>query len=216
MTLPNRVLPDGSLAAIPARGLLMGNRGGRFHRPGSSEPPARIQVSPQWICCVLAFKGRRREVWSRGYTELFFCDEVTALAAGHRPCMECRRKDALAYRSALVVGLGLSAVPSFPEIDALLDSQRRVGRDKRLHEVDAVPLPDGSMIRAADDTGFLAIRGKWALRWSPEGYGERMPRPIGRVLALTPPATLAALRLGYAPLWHGSAVDLSAAETAGT
>jgi hypothetical protein len=91
MPLPNRVRPDGSLFATPERGLFYGNRGGRFHDPASQAVPERLYATRQWLCCVLAFKGRKRKVWGRGYTELFFCDEVTALAAGHRPCMECRR-----------------------------------------------------------------------------------------------------------------------------
>ena len=99
MPLPNRVRPDGTLFADPARGSMFGNRGGRFHDPDRHVVPRRIHASRHWLCCVLAFKDRRRRVWGQGYTELFFCDEVTALAAGHRPCMECRRRDALAHAS---------------------------------------------------------------------------------------------------------------------
>lgn len=203
MPLPNRVAPDGGLLAAPARGLLMGNRGGRFHDPQTRALPRRIQASRQWICCVLSFKNRRRPVWSRGYTELFFCDEVTALAAGHRPCMECRRADALAYRAALVEGLGLSETPLFPAIDRLLDGERRDGRAKRLHRLPAETLPDGAMI--ADEGRFLALRADTALPWSPTGYVGRQARPTGMVSVLTPPASLAALARGYRPLWHPSA-----------
>jgi hypothetical protein len=203
MPLPNRIRPDGSLFAASARGLLFGNRGGRFHDPVRRELPRRSYAPRQWICCVLAFKGRRREVWGRGYTELFFCDEVTALAAGHRPCMECRRTDALRYRAALVAGLGLAKLPSFPDIDVLLDQQRRIGREKRLHRLPAATLPNGAMV--ADAGGFLALSGDAALLWSPAGYVARQPRPVGEVTVLTPPASLAALANGYAPVWHGSA-----------
>lgn len=128
MPLPNRVRPDGSLFADPARGLLFGNRGGRFHDPATKALPTRLFATKQWICCVLSFKGRQRDVWGRYYTELFFCDEVTALAAGHRPCVECRRVDAHAYRAALVAGLGLAELPLFPAIDERLDRERRDGR----------------------------------------------------------------------------------------
>lgn len=200
--LPNRVAPDGRLFADPARGLLFGNRGGRFHHPRTCDTPRRLYANRQWICCVLAFKDRRREVWGRGYTELFFCDEVTALAAGHRPCMECRRTDALAYRAALMRGAGLDATPSFPAIDRLLDEQRRTGQAKRLHRLPAEGLPDGAMI--ADGTRWLALRGTEALLWRPDGYGTREPRPTGIVSALTPPASLAALAHGFRPLWHPS------------
>jgi hypothetical protein len=99
MPLPNRVWPDGKLMAHPARGLLMGNRGGQIHDP-QTRTIRRQQASRRWICCVPSFKGRRREVMRAGYTELFFLDEVTALAAGHRPCFECRRAEAQAYATA--------------------------------------------------------------------------------------------------------------------
>ncbi|WP_376985274.1 hypothetical protein [Bosea sp. R86505] len=207
MPLPNRVAPDGSLLAVPARGLLMGNRGGRFHDAQTRAVPRSIQASRQWICCVLTFKERRRTVWSQGYTELFFCDEVTALAAGHRPCMECRRKDALAYRAALVEGLGFSETPLFPEIDRLLDGERRDGRGKCTHRRPAEALPDGAMIR--EDGRFLALKGDKALLWSPAGYVGEASRPTGTVTVLTPPASLAALAKGYRPLWHPSAYPAS-------
>src|SRR5665647_3614641 len=103
MPLQNRVTPFGELTISPARGTLMGNRGGRFHSD-ERRLTARRWASRQWICCVLDFKGRQRDVWGRYYTELFFLDEVTALAAGHRPCFECRRKDAQAF-AALFPGM---------------------------------------------------------------------------------------------------------------
>uniref|UniRef100_A0A9E7ZRA7 Uncharacterized protein n=1 Tax=Bosea sp. NBC_00436 TaxID=2969620 RepID=A0A9E7ZRA7_9HYPH len=211
MPLPNRVRPDGSLFADPARGTFYGNRGGRFHDPAAHEVPTRIQATRQWLCCVLSFKGRKRKVWGHGYTELFFCDEVTALAAGHRPCMECRRQDALAYRAALVRGLGLSETPLFPEVDRILDADRRDGRTKRMHRLRAEGLPDGAMLLADDEAGFLALRGISALLWSPGGYIGRRERPAGLVTVLTPPATLAALEQGYRPQWHPSAEAFSAA-----
>ena len=93
MPLPNRVDPFGDLFATPTRGTLFGNRGGKFHRDDKTLG-SRRWASRQWICCVLKFKGRQRNVWGRYYTELFFLDEVTAFAAGHRPCFECRRRDA--------------------------------------------------------------------------------------------------------------------------
>jgi hypothetical protein len=205
MPLPNRVRPDGTLFADPARGTFYGNRGGRFHDPAAHEVPARVQATRQWLCCVLSFKGRKRKVWGRGYTELFFCDEVTALAAGHRPCMECRRPDALAYRAALVSGLGLPETPLFPEIDRILDADRLDGRTKRTHPLPAEPLPDGAMLLSDDGRDFLALRGASALLWSSGGYVARRARPTGTVTVLTPPATLAALAHGYNPQWHATA-----------
>ena len=96
MPLQNRVDPFGALIATPARGLFLGNRGGRFHRDDRTLGRRRW-ASRQWICCVLRFKGRRHPVWRDRYTALFFLDEPTALAAGHRPCFECRRADEKAF-----------------------------------------------------------------------------------------------------------------------
>src|SRR6266511_2726230 len=99
MPLQNRVDPFGSLIATPARGAWFGNRGGRFHRDDRTLG-GRQWASRQWICCALSFKARRHQVWGPGFTDLFFLDEVTAFAAGHRPCFECRRKDAVAFAAA--------------------------------------------------------------------------------------------------------------------
>jgi hypothetical protein len=207
VALPNRVAPDGTLFATTARGLLMGNRGGRFHDTAShSLKGSRRWASKAWICCRLAFKGRPSPgVWGpHRYTELFFCDEVTALAAGHRPCMECRRADALAWRSAVVTGLAVAGVPPFPALDDRLHGERLAGRDKRLHPLAADALPDGAMLRRADGT-FVALRGASALPWSPGGYGPPLRRPTGIVDVLTPPTSLAALAGGYRPTWHPGA-----------
>src|SRR3982750_3317937 len=114
MTLQNRVNPFGELIAAPSRGTLFGNRGGRFHRDDHT-PGTRRWASRQWICCVLDFKGRHRQVWGRGYTELFFLDEVTALAAGHRPCFECRRADAKTFAACWQRAANLKAPPHAPE-----------------------------------------------------------------------------------------------------
>jgi hypothetical protein len=207
MPIPNRIRPDGSLFADPSRGTQFGNRGGRFHDPATRTLPIRSHASRQWICCVLAFKGRRRAVWGNGYTELFFCDEVTALAAGHRPCVECRRSDAHAWRDALMRGYGMAGTPLFPEIDRLLDGQRREGRAKRFHALQAEGLPDGAVI--AQGGAFLALREGAALLWSPGGYVTRLGRPSGRVEVATPPASLAALANGYQPIWHPSVMALA-------
>ena len=100
MPLQNRVTPEGDIIATPARGTMMGNRGGAFHTPEQTLGPRRWRTKA-WICCVLEFKGRHRAVMQPNrYTELFFLDEATALAAGHRPCFECRRRDALRFAEA--------------------------------------------------------------------------------------------------------------------
>ncbi|MGL4728034.1 MAG: hypothetical protein ACRCWO_04695 [Bosea sp. (in: a-proteobacteria)] len=157
---------------------------------------------------MLSFKERQRQVWGQGYTELFFCDEVTALSAGHRPCMECRRTDALAFRAAVASGLGLARMPTCPELDRMLDAERRERKTKRLHVLPAETLPDGAMILGRDlneNGAFLALRGDKALVWSPAGYAGARARPSGEVPVLTPPVTLAALRAGYQPDWHATA-----------
>src|SRR5580700_10539232 len=132
MPLQNRVTPYGDLVATPARGQFLGNRGGRFHTDAKTLT-ARRWVSPQWICCVLDFRGRHRDVWGRSYTELFFLDEPTAFAAGHRPCFECRRKDAQAFAEKWCEARRLSRPPYAAEMDDELHAERLVGRAKRLH-----------------------------------------------------------------------------------
>src|SRR5690348_12070398 len=140
--LQNRVDPFGELFADPARGTLMGNRGGRFHTEARTLT-ARRWASRQWICCVLNFKNRRRDVWGRFYTELFFLDEPTALAAGHRPCFECRRGDAVAFAECWREAGGFGARPSADQMDEVLHHERLRGRAKRLHRAAIAALPDG-------------------------------------------------------------------------
>lgn len=201
MPLQNRVDPFGQLFATTARGTLMGNRGGKFHSD-NKKLASRRWASRQWICCVLDFKGRRRDVWGRYYTELFFLDEVTALAAGHRPCFECRRAEAERF-AALFTGKGGRA--SAPAMDKVLHGERLDGRAKRLHRRALDALPDGAMI--ARDGEAYAVRGDRLLPWSPAGYGRPRPRPRGiEADVLTPPSILTALARGYAPRWHASAL----------
>jgi hypothetical protein len=200
MPLQNRVSPFGELLATPARGTLMGNRGGKFHRDDRT-PGARHWVSRQWICCVLSFKGRQRNVWGRYYTELFFLDEVTAFAAGHRPCFECRRKDA--ERFALLFSAKAKRA-SACAMDDVLHAERLNGKVKRTHRRKLDALPDGAMIALSGDP--FAVRGEQLLRWTPSGYSETRRRPRGiDVDVLTPPSILCVLERGYTPLWHDGA-----------
>ena len=142
------------------------------------------------------------------YTELFFLDEVTALAAGHRPCFECRRKDALAFAEAIGRGRNEGRLTA-PAIDHLLDAERRRSADdpRRLLTPSAVAaLPDGSMI--GQGGRFHAVRGGKQLPWSFDGYDAPVgfetltPTPI---YLATPPSTVAALRQGYLPAFHSRA-----------
>jgi hypothetical protein len=203
MPLQNRIDPFGDLVATPARGLFFGNRGGRIHTDHKTLTRRRW-ASRQWICCVLEFKNRQRDVWGRYYTELFFLDEPTALAAGHRPCFECRRKDAELFAEKWRQALKLRSRPHAPEMDEQLHHERLDGRAKRLHRRKIDDLPDGAFI--ALEEGAFAVRGASLLRWTPEGYDGRKRRPHGAMIdVLTPPAVLAVLAAGYQPRWHPSA-----------
>ncbi len=207
MPLQNRVSPFGELFATPARGTLFGNRGGRFHTDAKTLT-ARRWTSRQWICCVLDFKDRQRDVWGRYYTELFFLDEPTALAAGHRPCFECRREDAEVFAEAWRKAHRLRTRPYADTMDEVLHRERLNGRAKRLHRRNIDALPDGALIVL--DGAASAVRGGALLHWTPEGYDRRRRRPRGVVVdVLTPPAILAVLSAGYRPRWPPSADALS-------
>lgn len=198
MALQNRVSPFGELFADAARGTLMGNRGGRLHDDSRRLGPRRWS-SRQWICCKLAFNNRRRAVWGDGYSELFFLDEVTAFAAGHRPCFECRRRDAETF-ARLFSGKPKRATAA--AMDRMLHGERLEGKAKRIHRRAIDELPDGTMV-ALDGDAF-AVRGPSLLRWTPQGYRQTRPRRAS-VDVLTPPSIVAVLAAGYSPLWHRSA-----------
>jgi hypothetical protein len=145
-------------------------------------------------------------VWGRFYTELFFLDEPTALAAGHRPCFECRRADALRFAEAWRRAHRLRARPAAPAMDAVLHAERLAGRAKRLHGRDIDSLPDGAFV-ALDGEAF-AVRGNALLHWTPSGYDGRRKRPRdGMVDVLTPPAIVDVLAAGFEPQWHPSAAE---------
>lgn len=202
MPLTNRVDPFGVLHAVAERGEMYGNRGGRFHRDDRTIRP-KAWASDQWLCCVLSFKGRkRRPLMGRGYTELFFLDEVTAFAAGHRPCFECRRTDAVRFAANWARAKGLAAPPKAPAMDAVLQAERVDGLAQRTHRAAADGLPEGAMFTVG--SAAFAVKGGKALPWSFAGYGKAQPLPAGEVDVLTPPTTVAILREGYRPLWHSS------------
>ncbi len=191
----NRVDPFGEFHAVAARGAFLGNRGGRLHRLDRTLGRRRW-TSRRWIVCLCAFKGRRREVWGAGYTELFFLDEPTALAAGHRPCFECRREAAKAF---------LAAFPGAPgnadAMDATLHPERldEAGR-KRLWRARLSALPDGALVVL--DGRAHALRDDRLQPWSFAGYGPPAAYDGNvEVEVLTPPSTVAALAAGYRPVW---------------
>ena len=193
--LQNRVDPFGELHAVAARGAMMGNRGGRIHRDDRTLCRRRW-TSKHWIVCVCEFKGRRRDVWGRFYTELFFLDEPTALAAGHRPCFECRREAAKAFLAAFPNSSGFGA----DAMDDVLHRERLAGGRKRVWRSRLGALPDGAMI--VWEGRAHALRGGRLTPWSFEGYGAPLTLPTAfEVDVLTPPSTVAALSAGYRPQW---------------
>ena len=201
--LQNRVTPTGEIIATPHRGLFTGNRG-IIHDPKTKTLLTRRWASPAWLTCVCEFRGRRREVMGgRSWTELFFLDEATAFAAGHRPCFFCRRDDAVRFRAAWEEGNGVKGVRA-RDIDAVLHRERLSGGNKRLHTLPRPleQLPDGAMVQRESEI-YLIAQGR-ALSWSPAGYRSAQTAPQAAML-LTPPSTLRALSAGYRPLLHPSA-----------
>jgi hypothetical protein len=206
--LQNRVTPSGEIVSTPQRGLFTGNRG-IIHDPATKTLLNRRWSSKAWITCTCEFRGRRRDVMgTRSWTELFFLDEATSFAAGHRPCFYCRRDDANAFRAAWEKGNDVSGVRA-PEMDEVLHRERLDRRNKRFHEL-PMPLdamPDGAMVRVRADT-YVIARGS-ALLWSFDGYRE-VDGAFGDASLLTPPSTLRALRCGYRPMLHPSATTVAA------
>jgi hypothetical protein len=211
MPLQNRVNPYGEITATFARGTLMGNRG-CLH--DTADHPLRQYQSRRWIICVLDFKGRTRRPMPPGqYTSLFFLDEATALAAGHRPCAECQRERFTVFRAHWASAnpeLAGSAAPAVDIIDSALHRERisahHYQRDKvkltcaeRLDQ-----LPDGVLIVLEfSDTPYL-VRGDQLFPWSFAGYGQPIARPRVTVQVLTPRSTVRAIAAGFAPRIHPS------------
>jgi hypothetical protein len=203
MPLQNRVTPTGDIIATPERGLFVGNRG-IIHDPATRTLLTKRWSTPAWLTCVIEFRGRRRQVMARrSWTELFFLDEATAFAAGHRPCFYCRRDDASRFRAAWEDGNGKRELLA-PDIDAVLHQERLDRRKKRLHALPMplAKLPDGAMVQAGADS-FVTAQGR-PLRWTPGGYSE-VSGALRDPLLLTPPSTLRAFMAGYRPVLHPSA-----------
>ena len=197
MPLQNRVTPLGDLVADPARGLVYGNRGCLHDSQGRIR---RRYNGKRWIACRLEFRGWRRGALMQPgrFTELFFLDEATAMAAGHRPCALCRRADYVRFveiwRGLHPRQLGAGA------IDAQLHSERLVahGSDRQLHDAELDELPDGAFVLS--DGGPHLVFGDYLLRWTPAGYAGRAARPSDeRVQLITPPSLVSVLRIGWRP-----------------
>ncbi len=212
MALQNRVDPFGEIHAVPARGTLMGNRGGCLHTPGR-QLTSRRWVSPRWIACTLEFRGWHREVMQPGrYTELFFLDEATAFAAGHRPCLLCRNAEARHFVAAWLAGNPKAGpLRSVDVLDRALHAERvdPLTRRQRTGRARLRGIPDGAMVTL--DTAPGAPLLVWAgvlWPWSFDGY--RQPLAPGEsalsaeVTLLTPPSVVEAFRAGYRPTVHPS------------
>jgi hypothetical protein len=202
----NRVTPLGELVADPARGLVYGNRGCLHDSSGRIR---RRYAGRRWIACRLEFKGWHREplLQPGKFTELFFLDEATAFAAGHRPCALCRRED---YRRFCALWEELHPGETGADaIDARLHGERvdAAARGHRLHAAQAGDLPDGAFVLL--DRAPRLVLGNSLLAWTPAGYAERTPKPVGgRVALVTPPSLAAVLGSGWrgvVPLLHPSA-----------
>lgn len=204
MPRQNRVSPLGEVQAVADRGLLYGNRGCLHDEQGRIRRPYAVR---RWISCRLAFRGRCRTPLDPPgrYTGLYFLDEATAFAAGHRPCAECRRADydrfGELWRTRHPADRGADAM------DRTLHAERWAGRAQRRHDERYTALPDAAMV-LCDSEPWL-VRGEELLRWTPAGYSERIALPArGTAVVITPPALLAVLAAGWdsdQPLVHPSA-----------
>jgi hypothetical protein len=194
--LQNRVTPLGELIAHPARGLVYGNRGCLHDEHGRIR---RRYNGKRWIACRLEFRGWQRSplLQPGKFTELFFLDEATAFAAGHRPCALCRREDYVRFLK-IVGARGADA------IDARLHEERLLRR----REANFADLPDGSFVLVGEAPWL--VRGDSLLRWTPAGYADRARRPTGAATLLTPPSLVSVLAHGWSPavpLLHPSAAQ---------
>jgi hypothetical protein len=207
LPLQNRVTPFGELAALPGRGLLMGNRGVLHDEARRIVRPWQVR---RWIACRTEFRGRHREVMQpRRYTELFFLDEATAFAAGHRPCAECRYAD---YRSIRTLWETCFGGPcNADSMDRVLHAERLDRRLKRTHAARFEALPDGAYV-VLDGAAWLVWHNE-LLAWSDAGYVGRRDRPRrGEAEVLTPPSVVALLTAGFPVRVHPSVRGASEAE----
>jgi len=198
--LQNRVDPWGNIIKTTARGAWMGNRGLLHDESQTIRRPFKLKA---WITCVLQFKGRHRKVMSPNlYTELFFFDEATSFAAGHRPCFECRREAAKKFKSCWLKGnpeYGFNENTSIGEIDNILHRERITRKgDKVSYEASIKDLPDGTFIEWEGRACMVANNKIYP--WSPFGYEKEQPLSGNeKVKVLTPRSTVNAIKAGYYP-----------------
>jgi hypothetical protein len=198
--LQNRVDPFGNIIKTSARGSVMGNRG-VIHNEHKVVTHAFKHKA--WIACVLLFKGRHRSVMASGkWTELFFLDEATALAAGHRPCFECRRDDANLFKECWITGnpdYRFTRKTSITKIDEILHRERIDNRKQKItHQRNISDVSDGTFV-LVDDRPYLVSRHQ-LLRWTPFGYDQTIDIPSSTLTVLTPNSIVNALNAGYVPM----------------
>ena len=196
MAARNRVTPLGEIEAFPLRGAWTGNRG-ILHR---DREIVRFHASDLWITCALEFRGRWRKQWQpHQFTFLYFHDEAVSLAAGHRPCAECRRQSYNAYQAAWAEAEGMGVpLPGAKEIDRQLHGERifRGTHRRRFHQLPWAELPEGAFVLVDEMPALVLDDG--LSEWTREGYGARRARPRrGTAQVITPPSSLAVLRAGY-------------------
>jgi hypothetical protein len=201
--LQNRVDPFGNFIVTRARGSWMGNRG-VIHKDKQITSAFRHKA---WITCVLEFKGRKRTVMTPGrWTELFFMDEATAFAAGHRPCFECRRSDALRFKSCWIKGnpqYAFTMETSINQIDEVIHRERiDRGKKKVMHQRAPADVPEGTFVLMNNDPHMVS-KGKLH-RWTPLGYEESVAMPdVSTFTVLTPHSIVNAFCAGYVPQIRG-------------
>lgn len=198
--LQNRITPYGEIIKTSARGAWMGNRGILHDEEKNILRPYKLKA---WLTCLLQFNGRQRTVMTPNrYTELFFFDEATAFAAGHRPCFECRRQDFVRFKASWLKGnpgYGFDGRVPIQQIDAILHRER-INHDgsKVKYEGRIGALPDGTFIEY-EGNPYLIADG-FTHRWSPSGYAERERLPHTKlVTVLTPRSVVNAFIAGYKP-----------------
>jgi hypothetical protein len=208
MPRQNRVTPFGTIEAVDARGTLMGNRG-ILHDDAGRLGTARWRHQ-NWVTCRLQFRGIRRTIMAPGsYTELFFLDEATAFAAGHRPCAECRRGDYRRFVAAWISAHGEWTKAA--AVDRILHSARVDARTRQQKTWRAVlgELPSGTFVTSPDQLGEAWLKHGNALhRWTHYGYTTvRAAASKAEVLVLTPRPIVAVFAMGYAAELHPSVVS---------
>lgn len=203
MSLQNRVNPEGKLCFSSARGTLMGNRG--CLHDGNKQIVSNSKRDA-WVTCLLNFQGRQRSIMEPGsYTEIFFLDEVTAFAAGHRPCATCRRERYDAFMAAWSRGNRQGVKTLAGDVDKQMKLDRAPKARVRVDSING--LPDGAMIQHGESGTYYAVRRGQLYPWGFFGYETPVSASSvkGLMTILTPACTINALNSGYVATFHSSA-----------